>query len=139
MFKWLLVLMTIMDSTIAWGYNLGLKGGSFLSIDESYAEWRKYDSYRNINTPGKEDWDWTAEWHTTVSFWEKLYWNTNFHMSMDSTQIRYGGLEYYMGLKIRPWLHAVKYHHSQHCFDKECGVWPVEDSYGVRIYWKGGK
>lgn len=128
--------MALLSTEIAWGYNLGLKDGSFIAIDEAYIEWRKYEAYRNPLTPEKDDWQWKAEFHQTVSFYKRLYWDTNFHMSMDTSQIRYGGLEYYMGLKIMPWLHAVKYHHSEHCFDVDCGKFPVEDSYGVRLYYK---
>ncbi len=134
----LLLALAFLIATPAWGYNLnlGIRDGSFLDVDESYVEWRKYETWRNTNTPEKEDWDWTAEWHTTLSLWKRFYWDTNYHMSMDSSQIRWVGLEYYMGLRIMPWLHAVKYHHSEHCADMNCGRFPVEDSYGVRVYFK---
>lgn len=136
LFKILLVFFSLMDSTIAWGYNLGLSDGSFLSVDESYAEFRKYESYRNTMTPGKDDWEWTTEWHNTVSIYKRVFWDSNFHMSMDSSQIRYAGLEYYLGVKIMPYLQAIKYHHSAHCLDTNCGRFPVEDSYGFRVYFK---
>ncbi len=118
-------------------WNLGLSKSKAFNLDESYVEWRKYENWRNLNTPGKDDWDWTAEFHNTVSLWNRLYWKSNYHMSMDSTQIRYVGLEYYLGLKLTNWMHAIKYHHSQHCADLDCGQWPVEDSYGARLIFKG--
>lgn len=133
----IIALLAIFNTDIAWGWDLGLTKGKFLDVDESYMEWRKYEDWRNPNTPDKHDWDWTAEFHNTVSLWKRLYWDTNFHMSMDSSQIRWVGLEYYMGIRIMPWLHVIKYHHSQHCTDMDCGKWPVEDSYGARLYFKG--
>lgn len=137
MFRATVIALAILTSDIVWGYNLGLKDGSFLSVDESYIEWREYESYRNPYMPDKYDWQWTGEFHNTVSIWKLLYWKTNVHMSMDETQIRYGGLEYYLGFKIMSYLHIVKFHHSQHCFDKQCvGKFPVEDGFGARVYFK---
>lgn len=137
MLRTIIIALVLFSADIAWGLDLQLSKGKFFDVDESYIEWRKYDSYRNLNTPGKKDWDWTAEFHNTVSVWKRFYWDTNFHMSMDTTQIRYVGFEYYMGLKVMPYLHLIKYHHSQHCTDMDCGTWPVEDSYGMRVIIKG--
>lgn len=131
-----IVLLSAFLSTKAQAFDFHLKDGGLFNIDESYVEWRKYEAYRNSLTPGKDDWQWTAESHNTVSIYKRFYWDTNFHLSMDSSQVRYGGLEYYMGLKIMPYLSAIKYHHSVHCFDVDCGRFPVEDSYGFRLYFK---
>lgn len=137
MLKALICILAMFDSTIAWGFDLGLSKGSFLAVDESYIEWRKYEAYRNPYLPEKDDWQWVGEIHNTVSAWKRLYWQTNIHMSMDESQIKYGGLEYYLGVKIMPYLQAIKYHHSEHCFDKDCpSRFPVEDSYGFRLYFK---
>jgi len=116
-----------------------LNKGSFLRVEELFVEYRKYEVYRNpYYPPEKNDWTHTGEFHWTVSILNRLYWENNFHMSMDETpQVRHGGWEYYMGFRVFNWLHAIKYHHSEHVFeDKFMRKFPVEDSYGIRIYFK---
>lgn len=135
----LIILLATLDSTIAWGFNLQLDMKEPLKVEEMYVEYRKYEAYRNTYyPPEKDDWTHTGEFHYTVSVLNRLYWQNNFHMSMDSTpQVRHGGWEYYMGLRIFKSFHLVKYHHSEHVFeDKFNRKFPVEDSYGVRVYFK---
>lgn len=112
--------------------------GDFLKLDEMYLETRKYDTFRNPYIPNEKHWNFISEFHNNMSFYKKIYWNTNLHMSMDEAQIRYVGLEYTMGAKVLPWMHIIKYHHSTHVLEVEKGnkAFPVEDSYGFRVYFK---
>jgi hypothetical protein len=116
-----------------------LYSGDFLKVEEMYIETKKYDTYRNAYLPEEKKWNFSTEFHNNLSIFEKGYLNTNLHMSMDESQIRYAGLQYTLGAKLLPWLHAVKYHHSSHVLEKDVPgnkVFPVEDSYGIRIYFK---
>lgn len=137
-----MLIMCLIYSSAASAYDLDLEGfskGNWLKVDESYVEYRKYEAYRNPYLPDEKGWDFRGEFHNTFSAFNRLYWDTNLHMSMDESQIRYVGLEYYLGLRVFDWLHAVKYHHSEHVLDEPAPdnrKFPVEDSYGVRVYFK---
>jgi len=141
MFKTLITSMAVLFSLPANAYDLDLEGfysGNWLSVDESYIEYRKYEAYRNPYVPD-ENWNFRGEFHNKFSAYKLVYWDVNLHMSMDESQIRYAGLEYYLGVKVTPWLDAIKYHHSEHVLEKEIPGnkrFPVEDSYGFRIYFK---
>lgn len=144
--NYLLSFLILITSSTALGYNLNLKSlesGDFLSVEEMYVEYKKYEAYRNpYYPPDKSDWTHKAEFHWTVNIGNRLYWKNNFHISMDQTpQVRHGGWEYYLGMKIFSWLDAVKYHHSEHVFEDKFKdkKFPVEDSYGVRVYFKTAK
>lgn len=140
MFKSLLVIFSFIAApAIADNYYSYVKKGDFLKVEELFIEYRKYEAYRNpYYPPGKNDWTHTGEFHWTVSVFERLYWDNTFHISMDTTpQVRHGGWEYYTGFKVFPWFHVIKYHHSEHSFEqKQSHKFPIEDSYGIRIYFK---
>src|ERR1043165_8333037 len=113
MLRALIIALTISASQTASAYDLDLEGfskGNWINLDEMYIEWRKYESYRNAYLPDEKQWNFRGEFHNRMSMYERLYWDTNLHMSMDESQIRYVGLEYYVGFKWFPWLHAIKYH-----------------------------
>ena len=142
MFKKLALIGAIFSSNIAWGYELNLDGfynGDWLKVDESYVEYRKYQDYRNAYIPNQKDWDFTGHFHTTYSAYKYVFWQTDLHLNATTSQVMYGGLEYYLGVHAMPWLDVFKYHLSEHvfdhaAFDKE--HFPLEDSYGVRVYFK---
>lgn len=124
----------------AYDLNLdSLYNGDFLKVDQMYLEFRKYEDYRNAYLPDAKGWQFRGEFHNNLSAFSVLFWNTNLHLSMDRSQIRYVGLEYYLGLHLTPWADAIKYHHSEHVLEQEVPgnkKFPVEDSYGFRIYFK---
>lgn len=119
-------------------YTLGLTPESPLfGVEEAYIEHRQIEHWRNPYYPGKDDWLSTSEFHMTFHVLERLYLDNNFHISMEPGQIRHGGWEYWLGLRVHPNIHLVKHHHSEHTFDRETKPrFPVEDSYGVRVYFK---
>lgn len=127
------------NNAFAANYYNYINKGDFLKVEELFVEYRKYEAYRNpYYPPGKDDWTHTGEFNWTVSAFNRLYWDNKFHMSMDLTpQVRHAGWEYYLGFRVFNWFHLVKYHHSEHVMeDKFLHKFPVEDSYGFRIYFK---
>jgi hypothetical protein len=141
MFKSLVVFLILIDSSIAWGESLYSKinKGEFLQVEQMYIEYKKYEAWRNPYYPvGKNDWTHGAEFAWTIGIFKRIYWDNVFHISMDETpQVRHGGWEYYLGLRVFDWLSVGRYHHSEHVFeDKFDRKFPVEDSYFVRVYLK---
>lgn len=141
-FKVTTIALAILISTPAKAYDLSLTefyNGSWLNVDESYIEYRKYEHYRNPYLPDVDNWNFRGEFHNKFSLYSRLYWDTNLHMSMAGDQMRYAGLEYYIGFKIFSWFDLINYHHSEHSLDKVSpnnDKFPVEDSIGFRIYFK---
>lgn len=110
-----------------------------LKVDEMFVEYRKVQGLRDPYYSKEQNSNWTqvGEFHLQLSALRRVYWNNNFHLRMDQSQVRHVGWEYTMGAKVTDWFHIIKYHHSQHC--TECvrpERFPVEDSYGVRVYFK---
>ena len=139
--KRLFLAIIFLINSKAYSFDLGLdEHYSPFKVDEMYIEYRKYQTLRDPYYPPEKDneWDWTSEFHWKVSTFKRLYWDNNFQIRMDQSQIRHGGWEYYLGVKTFDWLDIIKYHHSQHCFECENDKrrFPVEDSYGVRVYFK---
>lgn len=110
-----------------------------LQIQDVWVEYREIQFLRDPYYPDEKDQEWTrsAEFHWNTTILKYMYWDNNFHFRMDESQVRHVGWEYYLGLHVTDWMDVVKYHHSQHC--AECQMerrFPVEDSYGVRFYFK---
>lgn len=107
-----------------------------LSVDKFYIEYRNYTALRDPYFPGKEDWKRRGEFHFNLGLLNsRIYMENNLHLTMDSTQVREAGWEYTVGVRTFKWLDIVKYHHSRHSLEAvQSQRFPVEDSYGVRIF-----
>ena len=111
--------------------------GDWLKLDEMYVEYRKFETYKNPYMPDQKDWQFTGEFHNKMSAFNLVYWDTNLHLSAANDRIRYVGLEYELGAHVLPWLDTFKYHHSQHMLEETTEIhFPLEDSYGFRVYFK---
>jgi len=130
-------MMLLLFSTNLYAWDLGLSKREPVSIKEMYIEYRDIETWRNPYYDGKTDWKFTSDFQSTVEIYELLYHTNKFHFSMDDTQIRHAGWEYYAGLKVTNWLKVFKYHHSEHMLEQVPTdgkrKFPVEDSYGFRV------
>lgn len=130
-------LLLLLFSTNLYAYDLGLSKREPVTIKEMYIEYRDIQNWRNPYYGAKDDWKFTSEFQSTVEVYELLYHTNKFHFSMDRSQIRHAGWEYYLGFRLTKWLRIFKYHHSEHMLEQEPeqvgNIFPVEDSYGVRI------
>jgi len=139
MFKFLIVILCWFSTPVfAESYYGYVKKGDFLKVEEMYMEYRKIEAWRNpYYPPEKDDWQFTNEFNWTVSMWDHLFWENKIHMSMDCCQIRHAGWQYYLGYRVFDWFSVIKYHHSEHVLENKYERrFPVEDSYGFRIYFK---
>jgi hypothetical protein len=137
MLKRVIGTLLLLTGTIAQSTELHLLDGKFLNVDESFIEYRKYEDYRNPYITNVTDWDFTGHFHNTYSIYKIIFWQTDLHLSATKEQVRYAGLEYYLGIHILPWLDAGRYHDSEHNMDHSSEFkYPVEDSYFIRVYFK---
>ena len=131
-----IIIVSALIASPAMAYEIE-KPASWLNIDESYVEYRKFQDYRNPYIPEEKNWDFMGNFHNTYSLFKVIYWDTDLHLAANHSQVLYGGLEYRLGIHITDNLDVFKYHASDHIFDHtETNKFPVQDSYGIRVYFK---
>lgn len=109
--------------------------GSVFKLEAMDFEHRKIEALRDPYFPNKDDWNNSTNFHFRIGLLKAFYWDNVIHMEMDQSQVRAGGWEWTMGLRVFSWMDVVKYHHSRHVMEESRQMkFPVEDSYGIKIY-----
>ena len=109
-------------------------------VTESYFEYRQYEncpSYSILRDPYAPEYteDWQFEIRNATKLDSRfLFWENTFHFRTAQGKVRHVGLEYYIGLHVLSFIDVFKYHHSQHVTEVDRSKFPLEDSYGVRLF-----
>lgn len=69
---------------------------------------------------------------------EYFYWKNDIHDMSASDRVRAVGWQWEGGMHITKYIDVFWFHHSQHSLDRDEGLYPLENRYGIRCNIIGG-
>lgn len=113
-----------------------------LDVDQASVSFMKFKANRDPQIYSEEHFRHRVQFDLGLQFLKYGFWKNNIHLETNRSQVKTAGWEYDMGVHLGPYIDVFHHHHSRHVLDSDNdipGKFPVEDSYGVRFNFIGGK
>lgn len=139
----LLVLATALSAS-AYGQENKYSKYHLLSVEDFSTSFAKFEHQRDPYLPQYDgQWTYRARADFNVAVMHTLYWHNSVHTeAAESGPVKTVGWHWILGLRLNKYMDLFHEHHSRHVMEedppqrydgKTSGVFPVEDSYGIKF------